>query len=272
MNEWVNESIKLAKSEGYLDRLLAIYPPEEISRGKIPEEESQELKDLFERKGCKELLKKLIDLKKKCFKFPIENPYIGFLTHDEEAIEKNPDTTKKICEKLFQMGYDEVKEKLESPKRASRRMGPMFKKWLENNFKFLKRKEFEKTFDFDIVFLKGGDKSLKDYAKTKLKCKFQKFSKGLDFVAKVGNKHIIGTAKFITDFGGSQDNQFNEAIRLVKETKGPPNVIKVAILDGVVWLSEEMKSKLKNLKENEFFFSALLLEKFINFIKQTQKV
>lgn len=35
MNKWVQKSIKLAKSEFYLDKLLEIYPPEEISREKI---------------------------------------------------------------------------------------------------------------------------------------------------------------------------------------------------------------------------------------------
>ncbi|MCM8785311.1 MAG: hypothetical protein NC827_04925 [Candidatus Omnitrophica bacterium] len=113
-------------------------------------------------------------------------------------------------------------------------------------------------------FLKGGDKFLKEYAKTELRCHFSQLSKGVDFIAKVGNKHIIGTAKFITDFGGSQDNQFKEAIRLVRETQCPPNVIKAAVIDGVVWLGGEMKLTLEKLKDDEFCFSALLLEDFIN--------
>ena len=85
-----------------------------------------------------------------------------------------------------------------------------------------------------------------------------------DFVAKIYNKkYIIGTAKFITEFGGSQDNQFKEAVSLVKETKCPSNVLRVAIIDGVAWLSGEMKLTLERLKEDEFCFTALLLEEFI---------
>jgi hypothetical protein len=85
-----------------------------------------------------------------------------------------------------------------------------------------------------------------------------------DFVVKIYNKkYIIGTAKFITDFGGSQDNQFKEAVSLVKETKCPSNVLKVAIIDGVAWLGGEMQSTLEKLKKDEFCFSALLLEKFL---------
>jgi hypothetical protein len=85
-----------------------------------------------------------------------------------------------------------------------------------------------------------------------------------DFVARIHNKkYIIGTAKFITAFGGSQDNQFKEAVSLVKETKCPSNVLKVAIIDGVAWLGGEMKSMLEELDKDEFCFSALLLEEFI---------
>lgn len=267
MNKWVQKSINLAKSKYYLDKLLAIYPPEEISRGKILEAESSVLKQLFQEKKCINLVKELIRLKKRGFKFPIENPYISFLSHYEEAIDKNPVTIKKICEKLFEMDYNELKEKLESPKKASRRIGPMFKRWLKSKFTFSNIDAFKET--TGIVFLTGGDKFLKDYAKRELKCRFRELSKGLDFVAKIGSKYIIGTAKFITDFGGSQDNQFKEAISLVKETRCPSEVIKVAVIDGVAWLGGEMKLTLERLKNNEFCFSALLLEEFIK--EQLQK-
>lgn len=271
MNEWIEKSKKLAKEEGYLDKLLAIYPPEEISREKRVEEKSPELELIFKEKNCKKLIKELIRLKKCGFKFPIDHPYIAFLTHYEDAIDKNPKTVKKICEILFKMNYHQLKEKLESPKKASRRIGPMFKEWLKSKFKFVKSDEFDKT--TGIVFLKGGDKLLKDYAEKKLKCKFSELSKGLDFVAKIDDKYTIGTAKFITDFGGSQKNQFNEAISFVKETQCSENIIKVAVIDGVAWLDKDkdMKSKLEKLKNDEFCFSVLLFEEFINFIVKIRK-
>lgn len=265
MNPWVKKSIKLARDRLYLDRLLEIYPPEEISRGKVVEMESQRLKHLFLNKECVDLVKELIRLKKRGFKFPIENPYIGFLCHYEKAIDKNPMTIKKICEKLFEMNYNELKSKLEAPKKFSRRMGPMFKKWLRSQFKFVDIDNFKK---FEgVVFLNGGDRYLKQYAEKELKCKFRELSKGLDFVAKVGKKYIIGSAKFITDFGGSQDNQFKEVISLVKETHSPKDVLRVAIVDGVAWLGGEMKSTLVKLKSDEFCLSALLLKDFLNQIR-----
>jgi len=242
---------------------LKIYPPEEISRGKIIEKESASLKLLFQERDCVKLVRELIRLKKDGFKFPIENPYISFLSHYEDAIDKNPLTIKKICDKLFEMNYDELKERLESSKKASRRIGPMFKTWLKTHFHFLDIEEFMKTND-RITFLNGGDKFLKKYAEAELKCRFRELSKGLDFIAKINNKkYIIGTAKFITEFGGSQDNSFKEAVSFIKETKCPSNVIRIAIIDGVAWLGGEMKSTLEKLKKYEFCFSALLLEKFI---------
>lgn len=267
MNKWVQKSINLAKGEYYLDRLLEIYPPEDIGRGKILEKESPILKSLFHEKDCVNLVKELIRLKNRGFKFPIENPYISFLSHYEEAIDKNPITIKKICDKLFEMNYDELKEKLEAPKKASRRVGPMFKVWLRRKFNFFDEDEFIKA--DDIAFLNGGDKFLKEYAKRELKCKFRELSKGLDFVAKIyESSYIIGTAKFITDFGGSQDNQFKEAVSLVKETKCPSNVIKIAIIDGVAWLGgAAIKLTLESLKKDEFCFSALLLEEFLEELK-----
>jgi len=261
MNKWVQKSISLAKSDYYLDKLLVIYPPMEINRGKNLEKESNLLIQFFQEKKCINLIKELIRLKKKGFKFPIENPYISFLTHYEEAIDKNPVTIEKICEKLFEMDYNELKEKLETPKKASRRIGPMFKIWLKSKFTFSNIETFKGS--TNTVFLTGGDKFLKEYAKRELKCNFRELSKGLDFVAKTDNKHIIGTTKFITDFGGSQDNQFKEAVSLVKETRCPSDVIKVAVIDGVAWLGGGMKLTLERLKNNEFCFSALLLEEFL---------
>lgn len=249
-----------------MDKLLEIYPPDEASREKINYKKLRKLKKFFQERNCNDLIKELIKLKKKeKLKFPIEHPYVGFLTHCEDAIDKNPETIQKICNKLFKMNFDQLKEKLEVPKKPSRRMGDAFKQWLRKKFLFTDINEFENR--KEKCFLDKDDKSLKEYAENKLRCKFSGLSKGLDFIGKIGNTYIIGTAKFITDFGGSQDNQFNEAISFIKETETSldVNVIKIAIIDGVPWLMRgKMGKKLKDLTENEFCFSALLLEDFIS--------
>ena len=272
MNKWIQESFKLAVSNSYLDNLSRIYPPDEIKRDLIVEEKSLKLKIIFQEKNSKELLRELIRLKDIGFKFPIEHPYISFLSIYPEAIDKNPKIVKMIADDLLKMDFMELKNKLESPKKASRRIGPMFQIWLSKNFDMFDSQKFN-GLEEKIGFLAGRDKQLKEYAEKHLKCKFNRLTKGLDFVGKSKNKFLIGTAKFITDFGGSQDNQFYEAIRFIKETATPSNVIKIAIIDGVIWLKGKSKKGrkseriLNNLKENEICFSALLLKDFLdNFI------
>jgi hypothetical protein len=269
MNKWIQESFNLAISSTYLDDLLEIYPPDEIKRDLIVEEESPELKKIFQEKNSKKLLIELIRLRNKKFKFPIEHPYVSFLSHYPEAINKNPKTVKMIADELFKMDFIELKNRLEAPKKASRRIGPMFQIWLSKKFATFDFQKFNDLAKNKIGFLEGKDKQLKYYAEKYLKCKFNRLTKGLDFVGMIKNKFLIGTAKFITDFGGSQDNQFYEAIRFIKETKTPNNVIKIAVLDGVVWLKSKSENGrksekiLNNLKQNQICFSALLLEKFI---------
>ncbi len=53
-------------------------------------------------------------------------------------------------------------------------------------------------------------------------------------VARFNGKFVIGEAKFLTDFGGHQNAQFNDAISTVLA----PDVraVKVAILDGVIYI------------------------------------
>ena len=264
MNEWIKKSIELAFGEFYLDNLLEIYPPYEISRGLIVDEETKKLKELYDRQKSDEFLKELIRLKKKGFKFPIDHPYISFLSYSDNAIKNNPKTVEEICKVLFNINYDELMLKLEAPKKASRKMGPMFRNWLVKSFHFANSEDIKKS--SNITFLQGSDAVLKEFAEQELKCKFGKLSKGLDFIAKVKDDYLIGTAKFITDFGGTQYNQFYEAIRLIRESSVPPNVKKVAVIDGVVWLGKNnrMAKVIQKIKDDEFCFSALLLKDFLN--------
>lgn len=270
MNKWIKRSFRLATENFYLDNLLEIYPPEEIERGLVVEKEAPELKSIFRKGNYRKLLEELIRLKKIGFKFPIENPYVSFLSMYPEAIAKNPRIVRVIVKSLLKMSYKELKKKLESPKKASRTIGPMFQNWIKKKFNAVDVRKFNRNKRRKIIFLLGADKQLKDYAEQELRCKFNRLAKGLDFLGKSKDKYIIGTAKFITDTGGTQDNQFYEAVRFIKETRSPKNVIKVATIDGVVWLKGKSRKGRKtqrvldNLKRNEFCFSALLLKDFLN--------
>lgn len=89
----------------------------------------------------------------------------------------------------------------------------------------------------------------------------------MDFVGKFNNKYIIAETKFLTDFGGHQNDQFEDAIAtLTSPIKDSNNkeVIKIAILDGVLYIRG--KNKLYNfLQENSEFniLSALVLRVYL---------
>lgn len=86
-------------------------------------------------------------------------------------------------------------------------------------------------------------------------------NKGLDFVAKFNSKYIIGEAKFLTDFGGHQNAQFNDAITTVGSSV---NAVTVAILDGVPYIesSNKMCKSVRNQNKHSIM-SALVLREFL---------
>jgi hypothetical protein len=87
--------------------------------------------------------------------------------------------------------------------------------------------------------------------------------KGLDFVARFNGKYVIGETKFLTDFGGHQNAQFNDAISTI-ETKNV-KAIKVAILDGVLYIkgNSKMYKQLTEKYKNCNIMSALVLREFL---------
>ena len=87
--------------------------------------------------------------------------------------------------------------------------------------------------------------------------------KGLDFVARFNNKYVIGEAKFLTDFGGHQNAQFNDAINTLT-TEGV-EAIMIAILDGVLYIkgNNKMYRSLKEKYKDYNIMSALVLREFL---------
>ncbi|MGQ9798881.1 MAG: hypothetical protein ACUVRG_06255 [Ignavibacterium sp.] len=110
-----------------------------------------------------------------------------------------------------------------------------------------------------LAFLEGSDEKLKKFAIEELN--IRNLKKGIDFILKTENKFILGEAKFLTDYGGTQNHQFRDAISVASIIKN--NVIGIAILDGIVWFRSDayMHRTVKSLDGTAL--SALLLEKFI---------
>lgn len=108
--------------------------------------------------------------------------------------------------------------------------------------------------------LDGGDAEMMAFAKKHLN---YKHNKGLDFIGRFNGKYVIGEAKFLTDFGGHQNAQFNDAIATLK-TKAV-KATTIAILDGVLYIKgknkmyKEITAKLKN----ENIMSSLVLREFL---------
>lgn len=75
--------------------------------------------------------------------------------------------------------------------------------------------------------------------------------------------YVIGEAKFLTDFGGHQYAQFDDAISTLKAKR--VKATKIAILDGVLYIegNNKMHKYLAKHKERFNIISALVLREFL---------
>tara|TARA_Y100000310_G_C20680871_1_gene815853 strand:+ start:41 stop:814 length:774 start_codon:yes stop_codon:yes gene_type:complete len=253
MNEWVKKSIELANSEGYLDNLSEIYPIEDNEKRDISEDKINAIKEAYDKKDFNKLIEIFMGLDR----FPIDDSYVAFMKKNNLDTKSNPKTVERIGKKLLSIEFDKLIEEAQKPKSASRQIGKMFRKWVRTlNYPILEEDEFVES--KEICILDGSDNKLKEFAERVLGCNLEK---GVDIIFKVNNKYIIGEAKFLTDIGGTQNNQFYSAINLVKHGGGQS--IRIAILDGVVWLKGKNKMHLDVKNLDGIALSALLLKDFI---------
>lgn len=257
MNYWTEVSIEFANQRNYLDELFKVYPtiPEGIRE--IDNTIWKQVETSFNEKNNFELIKSLLSLNL----FPIKDSYIAYLKRDKSSIERNPETINRICGRLYEMGIENIFLKCSEPKETNRQIGPLFKRWINKNplgVPVLHKDEFLNLKSNCI--LDGSDSELMEFAKEMLG--YQR-DKGLDFVAKFNNKYVIGEAKFLTDFGGHQNAQFNDAIDTLKEKK--VNATIIAILDGVLYIptNNKMYKFLKENKQKYNILSSLVLREFL---------
>lgn len=254
MNKWIKKSINLSNSQGYLDKLFEIYPIEVGPRRDATEDIKAETKRAFDSKNKIYLIKTLL----KFPKFPIDDPYIASLRRHSYLLEKNPETIERVGKRLLSIYLNDLIALATQPKSPSRQLGHSFKNWLRTiNYPVLEEKAFKKY--KGIAFLEGSDKKLKEFATKELSVRGLK--KGIDFILKTKGRFILGEAKFLTDYGGTQNNQFREAIKVARIKKD--KVIGVAVLDGIVWFESNayMHKTVKEIKG--IALSALLLKEFI---------
>lgn len=259
MNEWVRKSVKIANSKGYLDRLSEVYPVRLEVEREISSEIKSQIKRAYDRKAKLNLIRALLKLEK----FPIKDPYVAFLRRRKGLfLTQNPKAVSRIAKTLLSMSFEELIEGCEEPKEFNRQIGTLFRKWLPKlGHPFIPQEDFERY--NGIAFLEGSDEALMNYANETLGCNLDK---GPDFLVKVGNRHIIGEAKFLTDYGGHQNAQFEDALRLIRSREG--RVIRVGVLDGVVWIESNTKMFRTICKVDGVALSALLLREFLESLKK----
>lgn len=257
MNHWTKLSIEYAEQKSYLDDLFQVYPtiPEGIRE--IDKDKWETVERDFSRKDNEKLVSELL----KMDLFPIKDSYIAYLKRDKSAIERNPKTINRIAGRLYEMGLNKIYERCSEPKETNRQIGPMFKQWLKRKSlgitpvsinKFISSKE-------DAI-LDGTDKEMMAFAKKELN---YNRNKGLDLVARFNGKYVIGEAKFLTDFGGHQNTQFEDAISTIEDTN--INAIRLAILDGILYIkgNNKMYKYISNPYKDYNIMSVLVLREFL---------
>ncbi|MBO8438841.1 MAG: restriction endonuclease [Bacteroidetes bacterium] len=260
MNYFTKISIDLANQKDYLDQLFKVYPLSPDSIRDIDPIIWENVVESFNRNDNESLIKALLSLNL----FPIKDGYVPYLRKDPSAILRNPQTVNRICGRVRELGIEKLFERCSEPKETNRQMGPLFRRWIKSGVLGLFPVS-EEIFDSNNknAILDGSDANLLDYATRKLG---YKRDKGVDLIARFNGKYIIGEAKFISDEGGHQNAQFNDAISTIS-TNSKTGVIKIGIMDGVIYIRPKRGSgtnKYKKITEKDLpIMSALVLREFL---------
>lgn len=260
MNEWIQRSIELANSPGYLDRLHEVYPVTWETTRELDPQIKKHLQDVYTHQDSPRLMRILLRLDK----FPIKDPYVAFLRKRRFFPEYNPQTVERIAQRLYSIGFEVVVEGIEEAKEFNRQIGTLFKRWLPKlGYPFLTELEFGRY--EGIAFLQGSNGELMNYANNGLGCDL---NKGPDLLAKAGIHYVLGEAKFLTDYGGHQNAQFTDALNLLRGKEG--NAMRIAILDGVVWIKDSTKMYRTVCQLEEVVLSALFLKDFLEELREKE--
>jgi hypothetical protein len=258
MNPWSQKSIELANTTNYLDQLQLIYPIEEADRNISPDI-LESISKAFRDGDTLKLLTELLDLDK----FPYKDSYVSFLRKDRTSISRNPQTVQRIIDTLYKMGLDEILEGVQEHKESNQRRGTQFRSWAMRNFERAKLSDFTRSRE-GILILDASEAQSKEFCRSTLHIDFEKAP---DLVSKVGEKYVVGEAKFSSDSGGNQDGAFRDGIELVTNTTG--RAFKVFLLDGVIWLGKKGRAITAIQHSTAPIFSATLLPKFFEELKES---
>lgn len=270
MNIWTQKSIELANQQNYLDLLYKVYPLSANLRRQMSDAVKADVERAINDRDSEALLNILISqTNAKKIAFPIKDSYVAYLKHDSTAIKRNPNTVARITGILYEMGYEDIIDKATLPKETNRQIGPLFGDWLRRGSLGATVTNNPTTFlsATDNMIFEGSDDDRTVFSKQHLG---YTRNKGLDFLAKFNNKYIIGEAKFLSDFGGSQNSDFEDAELTLRTTLNATDktVLKIAIIDGVLYINScagrKPANKLRgDFTDDEVILSAVLLRDYL---------
>ena len=243
----------LVREQNYLDRLQEIYPHEDGIRN-IQQDILDAIRQAFKKGDQKALLEQLLNLEK----FPYKDSYVGFLRKDRSAINRNPQTVERICDRLYSMGIDRLIEGVKQPKEANTRRVNQFGDWARNQFKWVNIEEFKRSKE-GIVCLDASELEARNFCNTEMGIGI---SKRPDFVAKSGKRYVVGETKFLSSTGGNQGRAFDDGIKLATNTSG--KAYKIFILDGIHWIERGSEQHRIIEYSNAAIFSTLLLRDYLD--------
>ena len=245
----------------YLDLLFDVYPVQLSNpRRELMPHQVEEIISSYNNHDDLRLLNILLDLEV----FPIKYAYIATLREDREAITRNPEIVSRIINELYNLGIDEILNRCSAPKESNRQISKLFKQWVGTGTLGLPVLLYPNEFlrRHDNCILNSSDKAMKQFA-----AEYLGFTrdKGIDFLARVNGKYIVGEAKFLTSEGGNQNNQFYDAISSMHSfSLSKFQVIPIAILDGVLYLHNHGKIyEYLSSNQQDNIMSALLLREFL---------
>lgn len=249
----------------YFSELYKIYPPNKLSNNnnsKFNKEKvvailEKEEFDLFE---FYDMLQEM-NLSYNCSGFEriILNSYMG-----GEIIENDiKNNISSIVLERYNLDKNKFLYSLIKDSESSKNLGSAFSNYVKNT-KYYKDLSIDLIDDDSIWITTANDNRLKDFILENYNIKVEK---GIDAIARTkSGKILIIEAKLITNSGGAQNLQLNNAIKVGKISK--ENIEGIAIVDGIVynnyykpvhWLEKDFY----DLKKKNKLFSATKIIKYL---------
>lgn len=292
VNEYTLESIRLARDENYLDRIIKIYPARLPPERPLPANIMKSIEKLYEQGSYRDIVLLLLNLKD--YPFPVEHPYASLLRHlgrDDRlrVLEKNPGLLRELVDVIKELGVEGIIRGVKRPKDINRMLGNAFKSWIKREFItgpfkvvespsklsacnqdgiciYVDSDEKISEFIVESLLLIQSDKDMEHYSKL-----FRR-----DILVKVKDKYIVGEARFLSTPGGSQTRDLENILQFLVDcekirTKNNSRLYGVAIIDGIVWFYEEYLNRIISIaRGNRVVLSALLLEHLLlNFFNES---